>query len=142
MRSRLFGSLSGTLLALAAVNGCSASAKPADAAPSPSSTRQYVHPTQDLSRVTADCDSENDPYLTLWITNHSAHSMAYDIKYNLVDADGKTVGSAGGVFTVEPHGVIGDKRLSDITGHCSKKARLAYVNAYIFEGHGNDQPSF
>ncbi|MYS46668.1 hypothetical protein GTY23_36905 [Streptomyces sp. SID5998] len=91
--------------------------------------------------MTADCDSESDPYLTLWITNHSSHSMAYDIKYNLVAAHGKTVGTAGGVFTVAPRGIIGDTRLFDISGHCSKRAQLAYVNAYD-NSNEDGQPSF
>jgi len=121
--------------------GCSNSS-PSPAKPSPTSTRHYLHPTHDLWRVTADCDSDGEPYLTLWITNHSAHSLAYDIKYNLVDKNGKVVGSAGGVFEVASHGVVGDTRLFDISGRCGAKARLAYVNAYVFEGHGNDQPSF
>ncbi len=121
--------------------GCSTSS-PSAAKPSPTSARHYLHPTRDLSRVTADCDSDGEPYLTLWITNHSTHSLAYDIKYNLVDKSGKVVGSAGGVFTIEPHGVVGDTRLFDISGRCGSKARLAYVNAYVFEGHGGDQPSF
>ncbi|MFJ8098051.1 hypothetical protein [Streptomyces griseofuscus] len=123
-----------------AVTSCSSAST--SARPSPSLTRLYLHPTGDLDRVTADCDSDHEPYLTLWITNHSTHAMAYDIKYNLVDAHGKTVGSAGGVFTVGAHGVVGDTRLFDVSGHCGAKARLAYVNAYNFDGHGNDQPSF
>jgi len=140
MRYRVIGALCVPLLALACESGCSSS-KPAKAAPSPSSTRSYLHPNRDLSRVTADCDSDNEPYLTLWITNHSSHSMAYDIKYNLVDAQGKTVGSAGGVFAVKAHGIIGDTRLFDVSGHCGKRARLAYVNAYNDDGHGDEQPS-
>lgn len=142
MRTRSSVATALLLLALAA-SGCSSStATPQPAKASPAAKRHYLHPTRDLGRVTADCDSDKEPYLTLWITNHADHDMAYDIKYDFVDAHGKTIGSAGGVFTVEAHGIIGDTRLFDTAGRCSTKARLAYVNAYDDSKDGADQPTF
>ncbi|GHA01371.1 hypothetical protein ACFOOM_12210 [Streptomyces echinoruber] len=141
MRTRFLGALPALLISLFVLSGCS-STKPTQTAPSPSSPRHYQHPTRDLRRVTADCDSDHQPYVTLWITNHSAHAVAYDIKYNLVDAHGKTVGSASGVFSLAAHQALGDTRLFNTTGHCGTIARLAYVNAYNNDGHGDEQPSF
>ncbi|MFF7966785.1 hypothetical protein ACFZC3_15635 [Streptomyces sp. NPDC007903] len=127
--------------ALAAASGCSSPANPAPAKPSSTHTRHYLHPTRDLSKLIVDCDSDQEPYVTLWVTNHSNHSMAYDIKYDLVSKDGKVVGSAGGVFETAAHQILGDERLFDTLGRCGTTARLAYVNAY--DNSGEDaQPAF
>ena len=141
MTTRPFAALAVVLLAFAAVADCS-STNQGPAKASPSSKRQYAHPARDLARVTAGCDSDKKPYVTLWITNHSAHAMAYDIKYSVVDAHGQPTGSARGVFTLSAHQVLADTRLFDTTGHCGTHARLAYVNAYNDDGHGDEQPSF
>lgn len=142
MRTRSFAVPVALLIALAAASGCSSDTTPKAAKASPSSKRHYLHPTHDLGRLTVDCDSDEQPYVTLWITNHSAHSMAYDIKYNVVDTHGKTVGSASGVLSLSAHQVLGETRLFDTTGRCGPKARLAYVNAYNTDRDGADQPSF
>ncbi|WP_377271897.1 hypothetical protein [Peterkaempfera sp. SMS 1(5)a] len=106
----------------------------------PSSHRTYLHPVGDLSRVLLDCDSEHQPYLTLWVTNHSQRSVAYDIKYNVLDQHGRVVGSAEGVFELAPSQTLANQPLFVTTGTCGHRARLAMVNAYVADGSG--QPSF
>ncbi|MFB7643701.1 MULTISPECIES: hypothetical protein [unclassified Streptomyces] len=103
--------------------------------------RSYLHPFRDLSRVNASCAAGGEPYLTLWITNHSTSSMAYKVKYEFLDKSGVAIGSAEGVFSLAPDQVLGDQRLFGTKGRCSTMTRLASLDAYpLAEGEG--QPSF
>ncbi|MFG3283430.1 hypothetical protein [Streptomyces sp. NPDC048111] len=68
--------------------------------------------------------------------------MAYDIRYEFLDARGTTIGSAYGVFSVSAHQVLGEQALFGSTGSCGARFRLAYVNAYDSSGDGVSQPHF
>ncbi|AVH57511.1 MULTISPECIES: hypothetical protein [Streptomyces] len=56
--------------------------------------------------------------------------MAYDIRYDFLDKSGKVVGSAGCVFSVTAHQLLGDEALYSASGKCRPKFRLVYINAY------------
>ncbi|MFD9285696.1 hypothetical protein ACFWD7_52525 [Streptomyces mirabilis] len=68
--------------------------------------------------------------------------MAYDIRYEFFDKDGKTVGSVKGVFSAAAHQLLGDETLYSAGGRCGTSFRLTYVNAYDVTSEGVDQPHF
>ncbi|MGW2613037.1 hypothetical protein ACWC4A_53665 [Streptomyces mirabilis] len=123
--------------------GCSsASSDGKHAMSSPSPSRSYLHPVKDLYGVKPDCEAGRTPQITFWLRNHAAHSMAYDIRYEFFDRNGKAVGSVEGVFSATAHQVLGDEALYSASGRCGTSFRLAYVNAYDNTGDGVDQPHF
>ncbi|MFD7342201.1 hypothetical protein ACFV98_40525 [Streptomyces violascens] len=131
-------------LALVFASGCS-SADPSNAKNvTPTPSRSYLHPVSDLYWVKNACQSgeTSGPRITFWLRNHSAHSMAYDIRYEFLDERGRTIGTAYGVFSASANQVLGDQALFGSTGSCGARFRLAYVNAYESSGDGPSQPHF
>ncbi|MEU1536028.1 hypothetical protein [Streptomyces fagopyri] len=92
--------------------------------------------------MTKTCRPGGSPGITFWLRNHAAHPMAYDIRYEFLDENGRVVGSTEGVFTLSAHQLIGDETLWGDTGRCGPRMRLAYINAYDSSGDGADQPTF
>ncbi|MFE7234661.1 hypothetical protein ACWCRF_27695 [Streptomyces sp. NPDC002405] len=104
--------------------------------------KNYLHPTRDLYWVKSDCETGATPQITFWLKNHAAHSMAYGIRYDYLEKQGKVVGHAEGVFSAAPHQVIGDEALHSAGGVCRPKYKFAFINAYDNSGEGADQPHF
>ena len=78
------------------------------------------------------------PQITFWLRNHATHSMAYDIRYEFLDKNGKVTGSMDGVFSVAAHQLLGDEALYSAGGRCGSSLRLAYDDT----NDGADQPHF
>jgi hypothetical protein len=129
-------------LAFATVGCSSASSDGKHAMSSPSPSRSYLYPVKDLYWVKSDCEAGETPQITFWLRNHAAHSMAYDIRYEFFDKNGKAVGSVEGVFSAAAHQLLGDEALYSAGGRCGTSFRLAYVNAYDDTSEGVDQPHF
>jgi len=102
----------------------------------------YVHPTADITDIQNGCDSTNDPYITLTITNHSSHDMAYDITVATYNSGGKRVGSEEAVMELTGGQYLPYQYLEGSTkGNCGTTARPASVNAYN-DTNDNGQPNF
>lgn len=94
-----------------------------DTAPlTPKPTRSYLHPNADVKVNEASCDSENDPYVTIRITNHSTHDMDYDIQWDETTKAEKVTGAAEGVFSLVRKQVPPGERLFDSTGKCGPQS--------------------
>ncbi|MFF3697907.1 hypothetical protein [Streptomyces sp. NPDC002221] len=129
---------------LTTTSGCS-SAYPSgaeDVTPTPS--QSYLHPVSDLYWVQNACQSgeTSGPRITFWLRNHSAHPMAYDIRYEFLDERGRTIGTAYGAFSASANQVLGNQVLSGSTGSCGARFRPAYANAYDSSGDGPSRPHF
>jgi hypothetical protein len=100
----------------------------------------YTHPVGDVSNLDAGCDAFGNPNVTLWLTNHAQHAMAYKVTLTFFDEHNLNVGSADRVFTLTAAQVMGNQKLFDQRGKCAANPVLSVV-AYDFTGqHG--QPYF
>lgn len=117
-----------TTVAMLTLTGCASVGGDVTVPPSP--TRSFLHPAGDVQLNEATCDSENQLYVTVRITNHSSHDMAYDIVWDETDKSGKVTGAAEGVYELIAGQVLPDERLFGGSGTCGPRNHLGSIRAY------------
>lgn len=102
----------------------------------------YTHPTANITDIQNGCDSTNEPYITLTVTNPTTHDMAYDITVSTYGPNGKKAGSENGIMELTAGQSLPDQWLSgSTTGTCGATTQLTSVNAYN-DTNDNGQPDF